>query len=70
MTSPVTSSESFLRVPDVLALTGLSRATLYRLQAAGEFPRRIAIKPRVTVWLETEVRGWMAKQITRARGIA
>jgi prophage regulatory protein len=70
MTSLATPAESFLRLRDVRALTGLSRATIYRMQAAGRFPQRIAIQPRLTVWLETEVRHWMAEQVARARVLA
>ncbi|WP_081280879.1 helix-turn-helix transcriptional regulator [Stenotrophomonas maltophilia] len=61
---PETSrGERFLRKPDVLSRTGISRSHLYRLMNQGRFPVSIPLSPRVTVWLESDVDAWIAAQI-------
>jgi prophage regulatory protein len=54
-----------LRRRDVEALTGLSRATIYRHLRAGTFPRPIRLTDRLVGWLERDIEAWLA---SRARG--
>ncbi|MFK3844655.1 helix-turn-helix transcriptional regulator [Stenotrophomonas sp. NPDC078853] len=56
-------AERFLRKPEVLSRTGISRSHLYWLMDRGRFPRSIPLSPRVTVWLESDVDAWIAAQI-------
>lgn len=56
-------SERFLRKPEVLTRTGISRSHLYWLMDRGRFPRSIPLSPRVTVWLESDVDAWIAAHI-------
>ena len=42
--------DQFLRLPEVLRLVGLCKSTVYRLEAAGLFPRRRKIGPRAVGW--------------------
>jgi prophage regulatory protein len=56
-----------LRLPQVLDRTGLSRSSLYRLHAAGTFPRRVQISERSVGWIESEVDAWLACKITGSR---
>lgn len=51
----------FIRLPEVKHLTGLSRATIYRLAKAGRFPSARKPTQGIAVWLDTEVRSWMAQ---------
>ena len=44
-----------LRLPKVLAKTGLGRSTLYAQMAEGVFPPNIAIGVRARAWVESEV---------------
>lgn len=55
--------ERFLRKPDVLSRTAISRSHLYWLMDRGRFPRSIPLSPRVAVWLESDVDAWIAAQI-------
>ncbi len=41
---------SLIRLPQVLAVTGLSRTSLHRQEAAGVFPRRRKIGARAVAW--------------------
>jgi len=51
--------DRFLRLREVVAVTGLSPATIWRRERAGDFPRRRQISPGAVGWLASEVRAWM-----------
>lgn len=55
--------DRILRLPTVLARTGLSRATLYRKVQAGTFPRQLKIAARCAGWRESSVNDWMNNPI-------
>jgi prophage regulatory protein len=59
-----------LRLPQVLDRTGLSRSSLYRLHAAGSFPRRVQISQRSVGWIESEVDAWLASKVGDSRTAA
>ena len=48
-----------LSVRDVMERTGLSRATIYKLEGSGEFPSKFAITESRVGWLESEVSEWI-----------
>ena len=58
--SPVST---ILRLPAVLARTGLARATIYAQISQGSFPAPIKLGPRASGWVEAEVEGWVAARI-------
>ena len=41
-------------------VTGLSRSTVYRMVAAGAFPRSVKISKARVAWREREVLAWLA----------
>ena len=58
-----------LRLPQVLDRTGLTRSSLYRLHAAGVFPRRVQISERSVGWVESEVEAWLAARVSSSRPV-
>lgn len=48
-----------LRLPDILAVTGLSRSTIYQQMEAGLFPRQVALGVKAVGWRENEVNFWI-----------
>ena len=48
-----------LRLPHVLAKTGLSRTHTYRLIKQGEFPAPVKLSERVSVWNEADIDAWL-----------
>ncbi|HFF6212256.1 MULTISPECIES: AlpA family phage regulatory protein [Stenotrophomonas] len=48
-----------LRLPDVKAITGLSKSSVYGLMAEGRFPPSRKITPRIAVWVAAEVEAWV-----------
>ena len=57
----------FLRLPEVLERTGLSRSTIYVRLAAGRFPRPVALGGRAVGWIEAEVDEWVRERIAESR---
>jgi prophage regulatory protein len=55
--------DTFLRIRDVIRVTGLPRSTLYDLIAKGLFPKSIPLGPRVVGWLEPEIAEWQRQRI-------
>lgn len=48
-----------LRMPEVRRLTGLSRSSIYRLEALSRFPARIRLSERAAAWRADEVSAWL-----------
>lgn len=55
-----------IRIREVLDKVGLSKATLYRLIAAGEFPASIQLSSRAVGWEESLVDEFLMKKLVRA----
>lgn len=51
--------ERILRCKDVMALTGLSRSTLYAMMSEGAFPPSIKLSKRAVGWREAAIKAWM-----------
>ena len=52
-----------LRWADLKPILGLSRMTVYRMEKAGTFPKRIQINSGSVGWLEHEVEAWLAERM-------
>jgi prophage regulatory protein len=60
--------ERVLRRPEVEALTGLSRSTLYSWMKRGDFPRPVALGTRAVGWRESDLENWLAARETKGAG--
>lgn len=54
--------DRILRLPAVEARVGLSRATIYRRVAAGDFPRPVPLGGKAVGWRLSAVLRWMAER--------
>lgn len=52
-------ADKHLRRPEVEALTGLSRSTIYSMMAKGEFPRPVRLAARAIGWPESKITQWL-----------
>ncbi len=50
------------RERDVLALVGISKATLWRWRKAGEFPAPIRLGPNRVAWRRIEIDEWISSR--------
>ena len=58
-----------LRLPGVIAATGLSKSVIYRRVKAGTFPRPIDLGGRAVGWRRGDVAAWLTSR-PRATGEA
>ena len=58
---PQQPAQRFIRRSELRSMVGLSDTAIYEMEKRGDFPRRIALAPRVVVWDLTEVEAWMEK---------
>ena len=61
--------DSFLRLPQVTARTGLSRSVIYALIQKSKFPPQIKLSERTAVWAESSISAWIEEQKQKA-GVA
>lgn len=50
---------SYLREPEVLKLTKLSKSTRWRLEHIGKFPKRRRLSANSVGWLASEIENWI-----------
>lgn len=59
----------FVRMPELISRTGLSRSHIYKLQSSGSFPKSISLcGGRAVGWLDSEIDEWMEYRINESRG--
>lgn len=64
--SPTAMSPIFLRLGDVLRVTGLGRSTVYRLIAENGFPPPCRLGPRAVGWRSADIAQWSeARPVSR-----
>ena len=56
-------TQVFLRIADVVRVTGLPRATIYEMAAKGAFPKQVRLSPRAVGWIEAELLAWQRDRI-------
>jgi prophage regulatory protein len=59
----VLANEAFLRMPAVLAITGMSVPQIYRNIQAGKFPKAVVLGTNQRAWLLSEIKAWQAERI-------
>ena len=62
--------QKILRLPNVKALTGLSRSTIYLLMSEGSFPRQIPLGSRAVGWPSKDIDDWINGKIAHRNSIS
>lgn len=58
--APFIDVTAFLRLPEVMALTGLARSTVYALASRGDFPPPVKLgNTRASAWPSDEIAAWL-----------
>lgn len=52
-------SRRFIRLPQVIDRTGLSKSTIYKRADEGTFPKPVPLGNSLSAWVEAEVDEWM-----------
>ena len=55
---------TLLRLPAVLARTGLSRSRVYELIESGNFPKPVKLSGRINTWPDNEIADWITARIS------
>jgi predicted DNA-binding transcriptional regulator AlpA len=58
---------TFLRLPGVKAITGLSKTSLYALIREKSFPAPVRLGVRTVAWVRSEVREWAIERVRASR---
>src|SRR5580704_7008496 len=58
---------TFLRLPGVKAITGLSKTSLYALIREKSFPAPVRLGARTVAWVRSEVREWAIGRVRASR---
>ena len=58
--------EKIIRLPDVRAMTGLCRTSIYNMMKNNIFPKQFKITSRSVGWKESEVQQWI-KNVTTTK---
>jgi prophage regulatory protein len=53
----------FLRLKEVVRVTGLSQSSVYAKAAKGSFPKQVRLSPNVVGWIEAEILEWQNARI-------
>lgn len=64
------SGDRLCRKKEVLTRTGLSDTSVWRREQAGQFPPRIRLGARCTVWRESDLEAWFADPANYAQEVA
>jgi prophage regulatory protein len=62
----MTNTFHFIRLPDVLKATGLSRSTIYAMVRQGRFPTPIKLSLSAIGWQVSEIEKWAQERIQSA----
>ena len=57
----------FIKLQNVMAITGMSRSSIYLAISEGRFPKQINLVVRSIACLESEVQEWMEECIANRR---
>ena len=60
---PSLVQERFMRLPEVIRISGLSRATIYELMSKDAFPKKVQLGGRNVAWPESEINEWVKARI-------
>jgi predicted DNA-binding transcriptional regulator AlpA len=61
---------TFIRLPEVKAVTGLSKTSIYELIRAKSFPAPVRLGPRSVAWVKAEIREWAVERVQASRSAA
>lgn len=53
----------FLRLKEVIALTGLGRSSIYKFMDENTFPKTVSLGGRAVAWVESEIEEWMEQRL-------
>jgi len=62
--------KAVIRLPEVKARTGISRASIYSFEKQNKFPKRVKLGSRAVGWIESEIEAWIEARVKACRPAA
>ena len=56
-------SMRLIKIKEVIKMTSLSRATIYKYMADDSFPKPVSLGTKAVAWVEDEVENWIVEKI-------
>lgn len=53
-----------IKITEVMNVTTLSRATIYKYMASERFPKPVCLGGRAVAWVEEEIQDWIAQRVS------
>ena len=63
--TPLVPRDRLLRLPDVSAIVGIRKSSIYALMKEGKFPKCIYITSKTVAWPESAVLAWVDDRINK-----
>ena len=63
--TPLVPRDRLLRLPDVSAIVGIRKSSIYALMKEGKFPKCIYITSKTVAWPESAVLAWVNDRINK-----
>lgn len=60
------ATDRFMRIDEVISVTGLGRNTIYTRMREGTFPRQVHLGPKSVAWLQSSISEWMTSVVDSA----
>lgn len=67
MVTMTPETSPFMRLPEVIAVTTLSKPTIYQMISLGLFPKQVRIGRNTVAWMRSEVQGWIKARAAERR---
>lgn len=61
--------DRLLRFPQVAAIVGLRKTTIYSLMQRGEFPQSVRLTTKAVAWPESAVLKWVQERVAGTAGL-
>lgn len=61
------AQDYILRLPEVMARTGLRKSSIYNAIKAGQFPSHVALGLRAVGWRSSEIDAWIQSRASAVR---
>jgi prophage regulatory protein len=59
--SAMPTTDRLMRLPELLKIAGISRATAYRYVRSGKLPAPVRLSPNCVAWRSSAINEWMAQ---------
>jgi len=62
-------AQTIIRLPEVIARTGLRKSFIYSEISQGNFPKSVKLSRRAVGWVESEIDEWIAQRIKQRTSV-